>query len=139
IAGVPTEADFTLSPVIVHTLPPIASVGLTETEATDQNYSIKTSQFPLASNGYASILGKKDGFVKVIAEEGSDLILGIHMIGAGAIELSSTMAISMEMVARAEDFTFPNYAHPSSNEALLEAVEGLTGLAIHMAPQRSNS
>lgn len=136
IAGIASEADFTLSPTIAHTLPPIASVGLTETEAQEQNYSFKTSQFPLASNGYASILGKKDGFVKVIAEEDSDLILGIHMIGAGAIELSSTMAISMEMVARAEDFTFPNYAHPSINESLLEAVESLTGQAIHMAPPK---
>lgn len=136
LAGGTSEADLTLLPTIAHTLPPIAAVGLTEAAAQELGYHFTTSQFPLASNGYASILGRKDGFVKIIAEEESDLILGVHMIGAGAIELSGMMTTGLEMVARAEDFTFPNYAHPSVNESILEAVEGLIGQAIHMAPPR---
>lgn len=136
LSGQTSEVDLTLLPAIAHTLPPISTAGLTEAEAKEFGYSIKTSQFPLASNGFASILGSKDGFVKIVAEEDTGLVLGVHMIGTGAVELSGMMTIGLEMVARDEDFTFPHYAHPSINESILEAVEGLVGQAIHMAPKK---
>ena len=136
IAGEKSEVDFTFMPTIVHTVPPIAAVGLTEEEAKQQYNEIRVGQFPLTGNGYAAILGQKDGFVKVITDAKTDLVLGIHMIGAGAVELITSGIVGLEMVARDEDIKFPLYPHPSVNEGLLEAVEALKTRAIHLPPNK---
>ncbi|WP_252502215.1 dihydrolipoyl dehydrogenase [Sporosarcina sp. Marseille-Q4943] len=136
IAGGKPEADFTFLPIVAHTIPPVASVGLTEQYARNFEIDIRVSQFALGGNGYAAITGKKDGFVKVISDSTTDLVVGIHMIGEGAIEMSGSYVQLLEMAAKEEDITFPTYAHPSYNEGLLEAVEGLIGQAIHEAPIR---
>jgi dihydrolipoamide dehydrogenase len=136
IAGVHSEADFSFMPTIVHTIPPIASVGFTEEEARKQYKAIHIGQFPLMGNGYASIIGQKNGFVKVITDAQTDLVVGIHIIGAGAIELISSGVLGLEMVARDEDMKFPLYPHPSINEGLLEAVEALKAQAIHLLPNK---
>ncbi|PAV28895.1 dihydrolipoyl dehydrogenase [Virgibacillus profundi] len=138
IAGGKPEVDLTFLPAVAHTIPPIASVGLTEEEAVEHDLDIRISQFPFGSNGYAMISGKKDGFIKVISDKSNDIILGIHMIGEGAIELSASFAQLLEMAAKEEDVKFPLYAHPSMNEGLLEAVEGLIGESIHMVPKRKD-
>ncbi|HLO12176.1 MAG TPA: dihydrolipoamide dehydrogenase, partial [Pseudoneobacillus sp.] len=97
---------------------------------------VKNGQFPLASNGYAALLGKKDGFVKVISDAENETLLGIHMMGEGAIELISSGIVSLEMVARIEDLKFPFYPHPSINEGLLEAIESVNGEAVHIPPKK---
>ncbi|MFE8694989.1 dihydrolipoyl dehydrogenase [Cytobacillus sp. FJAT-53684] len=132
IAGIFSEADFRFLPIVAHTRPPIASAGLSEQEAIDQGYEISMGQFPLSSNGYAAILGKKEGFIKVIFDKENHALLGMHMIGSGAIELISSGVLSLEMVARDEDLLFPLYPHPSINEGLLEAAEALKNQAIHL-------
>jgi dihydrolipoamide dehydrogenase len=136
LAGIASEVDLTFIPTVVHTTPPIATVGLTEAEAKEQGYDVKTSQFSLSGNGYATILGKKDGFAKIVSDKQSELILGVHVIGAGAVELITSGSIALEMVAREEDMKFPLYPHPSMNEGLLEAVEALQGQAIHLPPTK---
>lgn len=137
IAGQKQEVDLTFMPIIVHTIPPIASVGLTEQQTLELEMEVHISQFPLAGNGYGSITGKKDGFIKVISDKNTEIITGIHMIGEGAIEMSGSFVQLLEMAAKEEDIKFPTYAHPSFNEGLLEAVEGLIGQAIHSAPSKS--
>ncbi|MFA1820387.1 dihydrolipoyl dehydrogenase [Virgibacillus oceani] len=134
IAGMNSEADLTFLPTIVHTNPPIAAVGLTEHEAIDAGYSVKASSFSYTGNSYATVTNEKSGITKIIKDEETDLLLGFHTIGAGAIELISTAVTSLEMVGRDEDLLFPLYPHPSFNETILEAVEGLTEQAIHVAP-----
>lgn len=136
IAGGKPEADLTFLPIVAHTIPPVASVGLTEQNARDFEIDIRVSQFALGGNGYAAITGKKDGFIKVISDSTTDLVVGIHMIGDGAIEMSASYVQLLEMAAKEEDITFPAYAHPSFNEGLLEAAEGLIGQSIHAAPIR---
>ena len=134
IAGGIPEVDLTFVPVVVHMIPPIASVGLTEQKTRDLGMKVDVSQTSLRSNGYAAITNKKDGFIKVISDSSTDIIVGIHMIGEGAIEMAGTFVQLLEMVAKEEDIKFPFYAHPGVNESLLEAVEGLIGQAIHIAP-----
>ena len=129
------QADFFYLPKIIHTQPPIASAGMTEEEAQKDGAAYRIGRYSLAGNGYASLLDKKDGLVKVLFEEGTDRLLGIHIIGEGAIELIQTGVLGLEMVARDEDFLFPNYAHPSLSESLLEACEDALGKAIHQAPR----
>lgn len=135
-AGLTSEVDLTFLPIVAKTLPPIAVVGLTETEAIQQGYEIKTGQFSVAGNGYATLIGQKDGLVKVIIDQKTNLLIGMHIIGEGAAELISMGTTALEMVARDEDLSFPLYPHPSMNEAVLEAIEALKDQAIHSSPKR---
>ncbi|WP_279401385.1 FAD-dependent oxidoreductase [Piscibacillus salipiscarius] len=130
------EVDLTFLPTIIHTTPPVASVGMTESDAKESGIEYRTGEFSLKANGYAMLSGQKEGLVKVISDANTEIVLGIHMIGAGAIELSSNFVQLLEMAAKEEDVTFPNFAHPSMDEGLLEAVEALTGQAIHQPPSR---
>ncbi|WP_223701861.1 dihydrolipoyl dehydrogenase [Sutcliffiella deserti] len=134
LAGISSEYNHTFVPRVVHTIPPIASIGLTEEQAKEAGYEIKVGESTLKTSGYASILGQKEGFVKTISEEGSSIILGIHIMGSGAMELISSGSLALEMVGREEDLLFPLYPHPSINESLLESVEDLSSQAIHKAP-----
>lgn len=136
ITGEKPEVDLTVAPTCAHTIPPVVSVGLTEQQANNLGLSVRISKFPLGSNGYSTITGKREGFIKVISDSATEVIQGIHMIGDGAVELSGSFLQLLEMAAREEDIKFPNYAHPSLNEALLESVEGLLGQAIHLAPAK---
>ena len=136
IAGEKTEVDLTFMPVVAHTIPPVVSVGITEQNARDLGLQIRVSQFTLGGNGYATITGKKDGFIKVIADSTTEIIQGIHMIGEGAVEMAGSFVQLLEMAAKEEDIKFPHYAHPGFNEGLLEAVEGLIGQAIHISPAK---
>lgn len=117
IAGKPSEFDGTFLPTIAHTIPPIASVGLTEEEA-QEDFKIRVGQFGYGANGYATIHGKREGFIKLIIDDKSDRVLGFHAFGQGAVELISSGTIALEMVAREEDLTFPHYPHPSFNESI---------------------
>lgn len=134
IAGQKTEVDLTFMPVVAHTIPPAVSVGLTEQRAREIGLDVHVSQFALGGNGYATLTGKRDGFIKVVSDATTEIIQGIHMIGEGAIELSGSFVQLLEMAAKEEDLKFPLYAHPSISEGFLEAVEGLVGQAIHAAP-----
>ncbi|WP_438311869.1 dihydrolipoyl dehydrogenase [Sporosarcina sp. FA9] len=134
IAGEKPEVDLTFIPYVAHTIPPISTAGLTEQTARKLEMIVKVSQFNLSGNGYAAITGKKEGFIKVISDSTTGLLLGIHMIGEGAIEMSGSFVQLLEMTAKEEDIKFPAYAHPGYNECLLEAIEGLIGQAIHSVP-----
>lgn len=139
ITGHKPEVDLTFLPMVAHTIPQAVSVGLTEQHAREIGLGVRVSQFSLGGNGYASITGKKDGFVKVISDPSTEIICGIHMIGEGAIEMSGSFVQLLEMAAKEEDVKFPLYAHPGFNEGLLEAVEGLIGQAIHTPPARKKN
>ncbi|MDQ0218734.1 dihydrolipoyl dehydrogenase [Peribacillus cavernae] len=137
ISGIPSEWSEAFIPTIIHSKPPIATIGLTEEEAKDQGYAVRTGQFNQARNGFAAITGNRDGFSKVVSNAENDVILGIHLYGSNAIELISTGILALEMAAREEDIKFPLFPHPSNNEGLLEAVEALVNQAIHQVPKKS--
>ena len=139
ITGGKPEVDLTFMPVVIHSIPPIASVGLTEQNVRELELNVRISQFSLRGNGYAAITNKKEGFIKVISDSSTDIIVGIHMIGEGALEMAGTFVQQLEMVAKEEDIKFPAYAHPGFNENLLEAVEGLIGQAIHIPPTKNET
>ncbi|KAB2329788.1 dihydrolipoyl dehydrogenase [Cytobacillus depressus] len=139
IAGIPSETDLRFLPIVAHTRPPIASVGLTEAKAINLGHSVASAIFPLTSSGYASVLGKKDGLIKVIFDKDDHFLLGMHIFGFGAVELISSGVFSLEMAARDEDFSFPLYPHPSINEGIAEAVEAIKKQAIHLSPAMKKS
>jgi dihydrolipoamide dehydrogenase len=133
ISGHKSEFDFYAMPAVIFTDPEIASVGMTEKEALDKGLKIKVGRFPFAALGKALASGESDGFVKIIADEESDNVLGIHIVGQEASSLIGEGALAIEMGATAEDIALTIHPHPTLNESLMEAAEATIGKAIHIA------
>ncbi|PPA72273.1 dihydrolipoyl dehydrogenase family protein [Jeotgalibacillus proteolyticus] len=136
ISGIASEYDESNLPSIIHTIPPISSVGLTEEQARQTFERVKSSTFPLSGLGVSAMSSQKEGIIKLVIDADQELIVGVHMIGQGAVELSSAAVLALEMIARTEDLTFMHYPHPSINEGLLEGFEALAGKAIHLAANK---
>src|SRR5229473_4387237 len=112
--------------------PEVASVGLTEAKAREQGYDVKIGKFPFSASGKARILGEEEGFVKVVAEKKYDEILGVHIIGVHATELIAECCVAMQLESTAEELGRTMHAHPTVSEAVMEAAEGVHGLAVHI-------
>lgn len=135
IAGKPAEYD-TVVPAVIYTSPEAASVGLTEDEAKEAGYELRIGRFPLMASGRAASIGERNGFVKVIADEKTDLLLGCHIVGPHAGELISEAVLAIEMGATLEDIALIQHPHPTLAEGLMEAAEHAHGRAIHIANRR---
>jgi dihydrolipoamide dehydrogenase len=119
-------------PGATYTDPGIGSVGLTEAQARAQGFKVKVGKFPFAGNSKATILGKHEGFVKVIAEEQLGEILGVHIIGPEAYELISEAVTAMESEATVETMMSVIHAHPTLYESVGEAFNNVYGLALNI-------
>lgn len=126
--------DYRVLPACNFTAPELASVGLTEKEAVAQGYTVKTGRFMFAGNGRAHSIGSTDGMVKIIGDEATDEILGVHILGPEAGELIATAALAMSMEATVEEIVNTIHTHPTLAEAMLEAAEDYFGMGIHTKP-----
>ena len=132
MAGKPvTPINRNRIPGATYTEPGIGSVGLTEAQARAQGYKVKVGKFPFMANSKATILGRHDGFVKVVADEKYGEILGVHIIGPEAFELISEAVAAMEAEATVETMMQTIHAHPTLYEAMGEAFNNVYGLAIN--------
>ena len=131
-AGKPSEQDAVAIPGVVYTSPELAWVGLTEQEAKEHGYKVKTGVFPMSASGRAMTLQSTDGFVKMVVEEGTDLLLGVHIVGPHASDLLGEAGLALEMAATASDVALTIHAHPTLGEAVLEAAEAVHKQAIHI-------
>jgi dihydrolipoamide dehydrogenase len=132
IAGMNSEADFRAIAWAIFTDPEIASVGLTETQAREKGFETVTGRFPFTALGRALIAGETEGFVKVVADKSSDVILGVHIVGPEASDLISEAALAIEMGATLEDVGFTIHPHPTFPESLMEAAEAAKKKAINI-------
>ena len=105
-----------------------------ELKANGEKY--KTGSFPMAASGRAMAANDTVGLIKVIADEETDRILGVHMIGAHISELIAEAVIAMEFGASAEDLGLTMFAHPTLSEGLHEASLAVSGHAIHIANKK---
>jgi dihydrolipoamide dehydrogenase len=112
--------------------PEVASVGLTEAKARELGYEVKVGKFPFSASGKARILGEEEGFVKIVSEAKYDEILGVHIIGPHATELIAEACVAMQLESTAEELGRTMHAHPTVSEAVMEAAEGVHGLAVHI-------
>lgn len=133
IGGVNRAYDAKTVPAVVFTDPEIASVGLLEEECKAKGYTdLKIGKFPFGANGRAVSLMETDGFVKVIADAKTHIVLGIHMVGPEVSNLISEGALAIEMGARLEDLALTIHPHPTLGETVMEAAEAALGHAIHI-------
>lgn len=121
IAGQNPSIEYMAIPNVVYTFPEVAAVGLTEKEAKALGLKIQTGSFPFKINSRAKCTGEEDGFVKIVAEESTGRLLGIHIIGAHASELISEAAVAMEQKMTVSELAGTPHAHPTLAEAIKEA------------------
>jgi dihydrolipoamide dehydrogenase len=121
IAGKHGHVDFNTVPWVIYTSPEIAWVGQTEQQLRNAGVKYKSGQFPFMANGRARALGDTTGFVKFLADERTDRVLGVHIIGPMASELIAEAVVAMEFRASSEDIALICHAHPSLSEAMKEA------------------
>lgn len=121
IAGQHGHVNFDTVPWVIYTSPEIAWVGKNEEELKAAGRAFKTGSFPFMANGRARALGDTNGFVKVIADEKTDEVLGVHIIGPMASELISEAVTIMEFRGASEDIARICHAHPTLSESMKEA------------------
>jgi len=127
IAGQKPHINYNLIPGVVYTWPEVAAVGKTEEQLKAEGVAIKIGNFPMRALGRSRASGDVDGFIKIIADEKTDEILGVHMIGARAADLIAEAVVAMEYRASAEDISRMSHAHPTYAEAMKEAALDATG------------
>lgn len=116
---------------VIYTHPEIAWVGMTEQEATEAGFEVKTGSFNLAANGRALAQSEAQGSIKVVADAKTDRLLGMHAISVGAGDIVHQGMIAMEFVSSIEDLQLMTFAHPTVSEAVHEAALSADGRAIH--------
>ena len=133
IAGLPGHVNLDTIPWVIYTEPEIAWVGKTEQQLKAEGIPYKTGSFPFAAVGRAVAMGEPAGFVKVIAHEETDRILGMHLVGVGVSELVHEGVLAMEFHGSAEDLARICHAHPTLSEAIHDAAMAVDKRAIHKA------
>ena len=132
MAGQKPHIDFVTIPWVIYTDPEIAWVGHTEQQLKDAGRAIRTGQFPFMANGRALGMGKSEGFVKIIADEKTDEVLGVHIIGPGASDLIAEAVMAMEFKASSEDIARICHAHPTLSEVVKEAALAVDKRTLNM-------
>jgi dihydrolipoamide dehydrogenase len=125
------HVNYDAIPSVVYTHPEIASVGQSEQALKEAGTPYKVGRFPFKANGRALALESTDGFVKVIAHEQTDRVLGVHIIGPRAGDLIAEVAVAVEFGASAEDIARSSHAHPTLAEVVKEAALAVDGRAIN--------
>lgn len=133
IAGQKPHIDYNLIPGVVYTWPEVAAVGKTEEELKEEGIKYKEGKFPMRALGRSRASGDTDGFVKILADEKTDEVLGVHMIGARTADLIAEAVTAMEYRSSAEDIARMSHAHPTYAEAVKEAALAATdNRALHV-------
>ncbi|HYO45656.1 MAG TPA: dihydrolipoyl dehydrogenase [Gemmatimonadota bacterium] len=132
IAGQDAEMDYFPIPGVVYTHPEIATVGLTEPEAVEAGHEVKVGRFPFSANGRARCMNETTGFVKMIADAGTDRMLGCHILGPRAGDLIAELVAVGSFRGSAGDVALTVHAHPTLAEAVKEAALDVHGAVLHM-------
>ncbi|MED4582186.1 dihydrolipoyl dehydrogenase [Brevibacillus choshinensis] len=132
IAGHPAEVDYKAIPAVVFCDPEIASVGINEKEAKEKGIDYVVGRFPFAANGRALSVNAGEGYVKLIGEKGTNLVLGAQIVGVEASNIIAEIGLAIEMGATLEDIELTIHAHPTLGEVTMEAAELALGHPIHV-------
>ena len=131
IAGQSGHVNYDTIPGVVYTKPEVASIGKTEEELKEKKIKYKIGKFSFMANSRAKAIDDAEGFVKILADEKTDKVLGAHLIGPHAGELIAEIGIAMEFGASSEDIARTCHAHPTFSEAVKEAALSVDKRTIH--------
>ncbi|HVM21117.1 MAG TPA: dihydrolipoyl dehydrogenase [Egibacteraceae bacterium] len=133
LCGRSVAFDTTALPFIAHADPEVASVGLTVADAEQQGREVRTASFPLGGSGWAVALGAAYGSAQLVLEQGTDVVLGVHLVGPHATELIAEGALAVQSGATVEELGHTIHAHPTLSEQLAEAAHVASGSPVHVA------
>ena len=128
----PSPIDYGNIPGATYTTPEVASVGLTEDVAIEKGYELKIGKFPFRASGKAASAGNQDGFIKLIFDAKTDLILGAHMVGLNVTEMIAEIVLAKKMGVIGHDIINTIHPHPTMSEAIMEAAAAAYGEVIHI-------
>ena len=131
IAGQAGHVNYDAIPAVIYTSPEVAMVGKTEEQLKKENVKYKVGKFPFLANSRAKVNNETEGFVKIIADEKTDKVLGVSMISAVAGTMIAELALAMEFGASSEDIARTCHAHPTHSEAVKEAAMAIDKRPIH--------
>ena len=131
IAGQAGNVNYNVIPAVIYTSPEVATVGKTEEQLKKENIKYKVGKFPFLANSRAKVNSETEGFVKIIADEKTDKVLGVSMISTVAGTMIAELALAMEFGASAEDIARTCHAHPTHSEAVKEAAMAVDKRPIH--------
>jgi dihydrolipoamide dehydrogenase len=132
IAGLtPEPMDYNLVSKCIYSNPEVSSVGLTEDQAKEKGHKVKVGKFSFRAIGKALVYGESDGFVKIIADEETDDLLGVHMIGPHVTDMISEAGLAMVLDATPWEIAHTIHPHPTLSEAIGEAALAVDGKALH--------
>ena len=131
LAGQAGHVNYDVIPGVIYTSPEVATVGKTEEQLKSLGTKNKVGKFPFIANSRAKAINEPEGFVKILADEKTDKILGVHMIGPHVGEIIGEVAVAMEFGASSEDVARTCHAHPTFSEAVKEAALSIDKRAIH--------
>ncbi len=131
LAGQAGHVNYDVIPGVIYTSPEVAYVGKTEEQLKSENTSYKIGKFPFLANSRAKVNNETDGFVKILADNKTDKVLGVHIIGPHCGDMIAEMALAMEFGASAEDIARTCHAHPTHTEAIKEAALAVDKRPIH--------
>jgi dihydrolipoamide dehydrogenase len=134
--GQPRSMNYDVIPAGIFTLPEIGRVGLTEAQARERGLSVAVGRFRYAGLGKAQAMGETIGQFKVIADEHTKQIVGVHIIGSHAADLIHEAALAMHGRVTVANLADMIHAHPTFSEGMMEAAEDVEGMAIHQARKR---
>lgn len=132
ISGKNSAIDYVAIPSVAFTDPELASVGLTEKEAKEQGLTVKVSKFPFGANGRALSLNQTEGFVRLVSDKETGLLLGGQVAGVGASDVIAELGLAVEARMNIEDLSLTIHAHPTISETIMDASELSLGLPIHI-------
>jgi dihydrolipoamide dehydrogenase len=133
VAGEETRPlDYDAVPRCTYSQPQVASIGITEAEATESGRDVEVGEFPFRPNGKALALGEREGFVKIVADETTGEILGASLVGPEVTELLPELVLARTWELTPEEIARTVHAHPTLSEALMEAAHGVFGKPIHI-------
>jgi dihydrolipoamide dehydrogenase len=127
-----TSIKYDVVPAAIFTSPEIASVGLREHQVKEKNIKYKVGRFQFRALGKAHAMGEISGMFKIISEEGTDKILGAHIIGPHASDLIHEIAVAMEGGLTVKNIAHTIHAHPTLAEGVMESAEDVHGMAVHV-------
>ena len=119
-------------PNCIYCEPEVSSVGLTERQAREAGHNVRIGKFPFAANSKATILGAREGFVKIVSDETYGEILGVHMLGPRVTEMIAEAVVAMRLEGTVEDLAYAIHPHPTLTEAEMEAAHAAHDWAIHI-------
>ena len=131
IAGQSGHVNYDTIPGVIYTSPEVASIGKTEEQLKELKIKYKIGKFSFMANSRAKAIDDTEGFVKILADQKTDKVLGAHLIGAHAGELIAEIGVAMEFGASSEDIARTCHAHPTFSEAVKEAALSVDKRAIH--------